>query len=182
MTKGRLLKRVNAMVSTMFVLPALAATMYWHPSLLVWLLSLPLAIVWANWFEYVYHRWADHTPGSYFEKKHRLHHGQPKNEAYHNLGDNPLTTIGMFVVNWLPVLGVDLWLKIGFSGPVLFAFVAYVLLMEEVHWRMHTGEWVPESWRQYHLAHHGMGEKPTGGRTKYNIFLPIFDWLFGTIR
>ena len=175
------MKRINALVSAMFTLPALAAALYWHPSILTWLVAVPLGLLWANWFEYAYHRWADHTPGLYFEKKHRVHHANPDDEDHHNLGDNPLTTIGMFLINWLPVLAADVHFKIGFSAPVLVAFVAYVLFMEEVHWRMHTGEWVPESWRTYHLAHHGLGPKPTGGRTKYNIFLPIFDWLFGTI-
>jgi hypothetical protein len=60
-------------------------------------------------------------------------------------------------------------------------FVVYVITLEEIHWRIHENEPVPESWRQYHFAHHGMGKNPTGGRTKFNIFLPIFDWLFDTI-
>jgi hypothetical protein len=181
MSKGRLLKWLNAVVSMAFTIPATLVAFHWHPSLLVWLVSFPLALLWANWFEYAYHRWADHTPGSYFEKKHRAHHGRPEHEDHLNLGDTPLTTTGMFLVNWLPVLGIDLWLKVGFSAPVLFAFVLYVIVMEEVHWRMHTGEWVPKSWRKYHLAHHGQGEHPTGGHTKFNIFLPIFDWFFDTI-
>jgi len=180
-SRGRLMKRINATVSALFVLPALAIIFHWHPSLLNWLISFPLALLWANWFEYAYHRWADHTPGLYFEKKHRRHHAAPYNEDHHNLGDNPLTTIGMFAFNWLPVLFVDMWLKIGFSAPVLLAFVLYVIMMEEAHWRIHAGEWVPESWRIYHYGHHGLGPEPTGGRTKYNIFLPIFDWIFGTI-
>src|SRR5271157_2978526 len=140
-SRGRLMKRINATVSALFVLPALAIIFHWHPSLLNWLISFPLALLWANWFEYAYHRWADHTPGLYFEKKHRRHHAAPYNEDHHNLGDNPLTTIGMFAFNWLPVLFVDMWLKIGFSAPVLLAFVLYVIVMEEAHWRIHAGGW-----------------------------------------
>src|ERR1700676_1171820 len=99
MTKGRLLKWMNATVSGLFVIPALVLAFHFHPSLLIWLVSMPLAFVWANWFEYAYHRWADHTPGLYFERKHREHHADPENEDHHNLGDNPLTTLGMFLVN-----------------------------------------------------------------------------------
>jgi hypothetical protein len=180
-SKGRWLKWINSAVSMLCLLPAVAAFMAWHPSLLTCLIAFPLAIIWANWFEYAYHRWADHTPDTYFEKKHRKHHAKPYHEDHHNLGDNPLTTLGMFAINWLPVLFADMYFKIGFSAPVMLAFVIYVLVMEEAHWRIHTGEWVPESWRIYHFAHHGMGPTPTGGRSKFNIFLPIFDWLFGTM-
>jgi hypothetical protein len=181
MTKGRWLKWMNATISASFVIPAVAALLHWHPSILTWLIASPVAILWANWFEYAYHRWLDHEPGSRFEREHRKHHAQPNNEEFHNLGDNPLVTMGMFVVNWTPVLIADLFLKIGFSAPVLFAFVLYVLVMEEVHWRIHENEWVPEAWRRYHYGHHGIGQGATGGRSKYNIFLPIFDWLFGTL-
>jgi Fatty acid hydroxylase superfamily len=181
MTRGRRVKWINASISTAFLIPATLCATHFHPSLLTWLITFPLAILWANWFEYLYHRWLDHTPGLYFEKKHRKHHAAPHDEAFHNLGDSPVDTTGMFLVNWLPLLAADHWLHIGFSAPALIAFVIYVIVMEEAHWRIHTGAWVPESLRQYHLAHHGLGNNPTGGRTKYNIFLPIFDWLFGTL-
>ena len=157
------------------LLPAFAMLHVFRPGLLNWIVSFVLALVWANWFEYFYHRWLDHTPGMYFEAKHRVHHAKPNSEEHTNLGDKPIMTAGMFVVNWIPVLIADLFLHWGFSGPVLVGFVFYVLVMEEVHWRAHHGGWIPASWREYHLNHH---KRPL---TKFNIFVPIFDWLFGTI-
>jgi hypothetical protein len=54
-------------------------------------------------------------------------------------------------------------------------FTIYFIAYEEIHWRFHLGGWLP-GWlraaRNHHMLHHGSFE----GR--YNVFLPIFDWLF----
>lgn len=173
---GRSLKLQNALISGSFLLPAILFVKFQHPTILTWFLSFVFGVVWANWFEYAYHRWADHTPGSHFEKEHRKHHRNPEEIEHINLGENPLITAGMFIVNWCPMMALDLYLHWGFSGPLLISFVAYVLFMEEAHWRIHTGEWLPFNMgRVYHLDHH------TRPRGKFNIFLPIFDWVFGTL-
>lgn len=57
------------------------------------------------------------------------------------------------------------------------AFAAYYLAAEEMHWRIHLGGWLPpglRALREYHLAHH---DRPDA---RFNVFLPLFDWLFGT--
>jgi hypothetical protein len=51
--------------------------------------------------------------------------------------------------------------------------------VEEIHWRIHLGGWLPVglNWtRQYHLAHHDI---PSG---RFNVFFPVFDLLFGNIK
>jgi hypothetical protein len=61
---------------------------------------------------------------------------------------------------------------------MLIAFAVYFIVVEEVHWRIHLGGWLPAlltSARSYHLAHHDIPN------ARYNIFLPLFDLLFGNL-
>jgi hypothetical protein len=58
---------------------------------------------------------------------------------------------------------------------MFLGFVAYQVTVEEFHWRIHLGGWLPPGlqWtREYHLAHH---DRPDG---RFNIFLPVFDAVF----
>jgi hypothetical protein len=181
MTPGRRMKWLCCSTSASFLIPAYILASFFHPSATTWIIGLFGGLLWANWFEYAYHRWADHKPGSYFEKEHRKHHAHPEDEEHVNLGGGPALTAGMFIVNGLPVVLADIWLRVGFSAPVLVAFVIYVLAMEETHWRVHMGGWIPKWVLAYHLSHHAMGEEPTGGQTKFNIFVPLFDWVCGTM-
>jgi hypothetical protein len=178
---GLRLKRINAAISASFIIPTVILEYMQHPSPIMWVLAFACGFVWANWFEYLYHRWLDHTPGLWFEEKHREHHVDPPDAVAVNLGTNGWTTLGMFLVNGIPMVALSFISGLHFAAPVMAAFVTYVLLTEEVHWRVHLGGWVPAWVRRYHLSHHGKGMKPTGARTKYNIFLPLFDWIFGTI-
>lgn len=180
MKNGLALKRINAAISLSFLAPAVLLGIFYRPSPLLWVVGFIAGFMWANWFEYFYHRWLDHTPGLYFEKKHRVHHKDPDDEISVNLGEG-LETFAMFIINCVPTVLLSLWTGIHFAAPVMVAFVAYVLLTEEVHWRVHMGGYVPDAIKRYHLSHHGVGVKPTGARTKFNIFLPVFDWIFGTI-
>jgi len=181
MIPGRRLKWLNCLISASFLIPAFILWLFFRPSAFTWIAGLCGGLLWANWFEYAYHRWLDHTPGLYWEKEHRKHHSKPEDEDHVNLGSSPFDTFLMFAVNCTPVACADIWYQTGFSAPVFVAFVLYVLVMEEVHWRVHMGGWVPKWVKTYHLSHHAMGEKPTGGQTKFNIFVPIFDLLFDTM-
>lgn len=172
---GRHLKRLNAAISLSFLVPALFFALKHPVNPIHWLIFFAAGLVWANWFEYVYHRWVDHVPGTPFEAGHRKHHAKPSDEGHINLGDTGWTTLGMFLVNSIPLYFLDRWLQMGFTGPVLASFVTYVIAIEEIHWRIHTGSgWVPGWARAYHLRHH---DRPL---EKYNICFPIFDGLFHT--
>ncbi len=69
--------------------------------------------------------------------------------------------------------------QLGIVTGMLAAFAVYFVVLEELHWRIHLGEWLPgflSPARVYHLAHH---DRPDG---RYNVFFPLFDWLLGTVH
>lgn len=58
----------------------------------------------------------------------------------------------------------------------LVGFTVYFISVEEIHWRIHLGGWLPPGLRrgrEYHLAHHDIPD------ARFNVFLPIFDLVFG---
>lgn len=175
MTHGRLLKRVNALISTSFLIPVAILASRYHVSVRLWIVGFLSGFLWANWFEYFYHRWLDHASGTMFEKSHRKHHTRPEDDEHINLGDSPWLTVGMFAVNSIPTVALAVWTGVPFAAPAILAFVVYVLFTEEIHWRVHKGDWTPFGLGKKHLLHHS---RP---KTRYNIFLPVFDWLFGTL-
>lgn len=178
MPTGKTVKRRNTIISLAVLIPAAILCHMFHPSALTWCIGIFGGLVWANWFEYFYHRWLDHTPGNFFERKHRAHHAEPEHDGHINFGENPIWTLAVYAINGLPVVLADLyWLHSGISAVLLTAFIFYVLLTEEVHWQIHTGGWVPfKSWRDHHLAHH---KRPL---SRFNVFFPLFDWLFRTMN
>ncbi len=63
----------------------------------------------------------------------------------------------------------------GLAPGMIAAFTAYYILYEEIHWRMHLGGWLPgwmQAARHHHMLHHG------GFEGRYNVFLPLCDWIF----
>jgi hypothetical protein len=161
-----------AVLGTMFPTPL------WH-----WLIGFVVGLVWANAFEYFYNRCLLHLPGNFVSRLHELHHasiGTPLEVGHLNLGGTPPLVLAAFVLNGLVVtLLVDVFLKLRISPGIFLAFTVYVIVIEEVHWRIHIGGWLP-SWlrfgRDHHLIHH---DRPVG---RYNVFLPLFDWLLGTAK
>lgn len=156
-----------------------AAVLAWQdpPTLGIWLAGLVAGLVWANGFEYAFHRWLLHLPDSYTGKGHLLHHasiGLAEEPLYVNLGGRPLWIVAMFVSNGIPVVAADYVLGWGVAPGMLVMFSLYFVLTEEIHWRFHLGGWLPR-WlqpaRARHFAHH---ERPEGD---FNIFLPLFDRL-----
>lgn len=178
---GLRVKRQNELLSlaVLFI-----AAFMWFRSHAASFLSISIAIVlsilWANLFEYVYHRWFDHGPvfGGFFKKRHSRHHEHPRSGCHINFGENPVWSLGVYGLNALPVILMDrLWLHNGVSAVVLTAFVLYVVLIEEIHWRVHLNLWVPFGvGRVHHMQHHGLGDR------NFNVCFPIMDWLFGTAK
>ncbi len=146
----------------------------------MWLIGLAAGFLWANFFEYALHRWLLHWPDSYPGDGHLLHHasvGNPDEPLFVNLGGHPLWVVAMFVANGAPVILADRFLEAGLAPGVLVSFSLYFVLTEELHWRFHTGEWLPaalEKARARHLAHH---QRPIHN---FCIFLPLFDRLLRT--
>jgi len=180
---GRALKTANAVTATLSGgLPAIILCYFFRPGWGKWAVGLVVGLLWATWFEYAYHRYLLHLPGTFFAKEHLRHHmsvDMPEEAEHLNLGGSPIYVIVLFVVNSLPVIAADLLFKLGIAPGILAAFTLYFITTEEFHWRIHLGEWLPPGFcraRAYHLSHH---EFPNA---RFNIFLPLWDILLGSVK
>lgn len=179
---GRAKKRTNALAAILsgFV-PALVLAHYMPTAPLKWLMGIGVGLLWGNAFEYAYHRWLLHWPRSSFGRGHLLHHstlGRPEEPEHVTFGDSPLRVTALFCFNGIPLMLLERWLRLGISPGVLVGWATYLILVEEIHWRIHLGGWLPPGLcaaRKYHLAHHDVAD----GR--FNVFLPLFDYLLGNI-
>ncbi len=84
----------------------------------------------------------------------------------------------IFVVNGIPVILLDRAFNLRIAAGMLIGFAVYFIITEEVHWRIHLGGWLPpglSAARAYHLRHHDTPD------ARFNVFLPIFDLLFGNL-
>ena len=131
-------------------------------------------LVWSNWIEYAYHRWAMHWPSLYqpAAMRHALHHSAPSNPQHITMTFGFWTAI--FITNVLLFAVPDQLLHLRILTGVAAAFLTYIMVGIEVHLRIHDGRWVPDAWKAHHLSHHVRPQK------NFNIFLPMFDWLLGS--
>lgn len=177
------LKRNNALTALLCgALPALLLAWHRPPAAAPWLLGLGIGLVWANAFEYFYHRYLLHHTRGTLGKGHILHHisSGKENEVEHlTFGESPLYVMLLFGTNGSPVALASLLLGFALAPGILLGFTAYFIAVEEIHWRIHLGGWLPpglRAARPYHLDHHDIPE----GR--YNVFCPLFDVLLGTFQ
>ena len=182
LTRAGCTKRLNALTATLCgILPAVVLAWIRPVRGSVLLLSFLLGLVWANGFEYVYHRSLLHRPKCSLGKGHLLHHatvGTPCEPDHVTFGASPLSVALVFVVNGIPVVLVDIVLRLGIAAGILIAFSIYFIALEEMHWRIHLGGWLPpglRTAREYHLAHHNTPD------ARFNVFLPLFDLLLGNL-
>jgi Fatty acid hydroxylase superfamily len=180
LARGRARKRWNAVAAILSgALPALILIHDFPIPWEKWVIGFLAGLVWANGFEYLYHRYLLHLPRNFLSLGHLQHHssvGTPQEPDHVNLGSSPLWVVVLFVINEALVIAFDLPLHLGIAPGMFLGFVAYQVLVEEFHWRIHLGGWLPPGlrWtREYHLAHH---DRPDG---RFNIFLPLFDAVFG---
>jgi hypothetical protein len=178
--RGRAKKRANALTAILCGgAPAAALAVHFPSTPLLWAAGFLAGAVWANAFEYFYHRFLLHFPRGLLAARHREHHitvGTPAEAEHVNLGDSPRWIVALFALNGLPVAAAELLLQTGLASGMLAGFVVYFVGVEEMHWRIHGGEWLPPGlrWaRAYHLAHHDRAD------ARFNVFLPLFDWLLG---
>jgi len=180
---GRDKKRKNAIAALLCgAIPAVLLSFYsgsasWER----WLLGFIVGLVWGDAFEYVYHRWLLHRPRSPLGNGHHEHHAQigtPEEAEYVALISSPLNILLLYVINGVPALLVasrmGLW---GILSGVFIGWTVYLIVTEEIHWRIHMNEWLPPGLRfarAYHMSHHDIPN------SRYNVFLPLFDLLFGS--
>ena len=135
-------------------------------------------VLYANAFEYILHRFFLHWGEGFLVQRHGLHHdtaGAPEEPRYVNFATSPWVVVLVFVLNSALVLAVEILLHAGLAIGMFAGFTLYFIAYEEIHWRFHLGGWLPgwmRSARNHHMLHHG------GFEGRYNVFLPIFDWIF----
>jgi Fatty acid hydroxylase len=177
--RGLIVKRNNAFTALLAGAGlALVALKLGRGSLNLAALGALAGVVYANAFEYVLHRFFLHWGKGFLDRQHALHHdsvGAPNEARYVNFSTSPQVVILVFLLNSPPAFAIERFLDHGIGAGMFLGFTVYYILYEEIHWRMHLGGWLPE-WmqfaRRHHLLHHG------GFPGRYNIFLPVFDWIF----
>ena len=179
--QGRAIKAVNAWTAALCGgLPAVVGGFFLSPSIGKWVGGFVVGLLWANLFEYAYHRFLLHLPGIFFAKRHLGHHASvgTLTEAEHvNLGSSPVWVVALFAINGLPVVSAEFGFRFGIAPGIFVGFAVYFVTVEEIHWRIHLGEWLPpglRAARAHHLAHH---MRPNA---RFNIFLPVWDLVFGS--
>lgn len=169
--------RVNVFVS-LLACSAMAALAP-HYRLFPLGLGALIGFVYANGFEYAYHRWFQHNggPASMGHDEHHVHWRTDDEAAYVPLGSSVLLAL-VIVLNTLPFLAADRSWGWALAPGVACGFALYSVVSQELHWRIHVGT-VPGflQWcRRHHLRHHARDN------SNYNVFLPLFDYLGGTLR
>lgn len=149
-----------------------------HYSAVWFTASATAGFVWANWFEYAYHRWFQHNDGpmAKFHDEHHIH-WRTEDEPAHVPFDSAWLLVLVILVNTAPFLAADYFLGWAITPGLCFGFAVYSALSQELHWMIHV-EKVPGFLRwcqKHHLRHHARGDRA------YNVFLPIFDLLAGTM-
>ena len=176
---GRARKRANALAALVAGgVPAIAFGFIRPLDFKIWAAAFAVGLLWANGFEYVFHRYLLHRPRGFFARGHLRHHGSvgTPHEAEHlALGRAPMWIVALFATHGAPIITFDLLFRVGVASPMLAAFTLYEIAAEELHWRFHVREGVPKwltSAREHHLQHHDRPDE------RFNVFLPIFDTLF----
>jgi len=185
---GRDKKRKNAIAALLCgVVPAMLLGRYsgsaasWKHGLLGFIVGLIVGLIWGDAFEYVYHRWLLHRPRSPLGNGHHEHHAQigtPEQAEHVALISSPLNIVLLYVINGVPAFllafRMGLW---GILSGVFIGWTVYLIVTEEIHWRIHMNGWLPPGLRfarAYHMSHHDIPN------SRYNIFLPLFDLLLGS--
>ena len=130
-----------------------------------------VGLIWSNWIEYAYHRWAMHRPSLYqpAAMRHTLQHSAPSTPQHTTMTFGFWAVI--FITNILICGVTDYLLHLRMLTGVAAAFLTYIVVGIEIHLRTHDGRWVPDACGAHHLLHY---VRP---QTNFNIFLPLFDCL-----
>ena len=178
--EGLIIKRNNLIAALLSGAALTAVSLEFFPHSLRGILGgFVGGFFYANAFEYCLHRFVLHA-GGFFGKQHMVHHETlhaPEAPRYVNFSSNPWSVVGLFVVNSLPFLLLQAIFRNTWTAGVFAAFTLYYMAFEEIHWRTHMGGWIPR-WLHFAARHHMIHHAHDSGR--YNVFLPIFDWLAGS--
>lgn len=180
LARGQAIKKINALTAVLcggLLSALLAASFPSKPA--TWLVGFLAGLLWANAFEYVYHRYAAHH-WRFFRERHEKHHstwGVPSEPEHVNFGGSPFWVFLLFLANSVPLIVLEAAVRTGTTPVVVATWAVYLVLTEEIHWRQHMGGWLPpllERSRRWHLSHHHDDTR------RFSVWLPLFDWLFGS--
>jgi hypothetical protein len=93
-----------------------------------------------------------------------------------SLGRSPFQIALLFASNGIVVVALDVLLRLRIAPSIFVGWTLYLIAAEEIDWRIHMDGWLPPGLRfarAYHMSHH---DRPN---TRYNVFLPLFDFVFG---
>ena len=151
-----------------------------------------LALVYANLFEYVMHRWLMHRLRGFVKRDHMLHHSVFRGDEHYQVLRSEDRDFILFewwqapviIGSHMPALwGIGLLIGWPVMWPSALALAAYFAAYEYLHWCMHNpiGRLVERTalFRYLdanHKLHHG---RP---RINFNVVCPLADLLFGTLR
>jgi hypothetical protein len=161
------------------------------------LLTIPVTFLYANFIEYVLHRWPMHrkVPLMYiFFQRHTLDHHHFYTDdamAFETHRDVrmvlfPPEMIFFLIAAFAVPIGYIVSLFLGLNVAYLFVAmgIGYILNYEFFHFLYHAPKdsWLSkipflESMRKGHTLHHDHGLM---GKFNFNITYPIFDYIFGT--
>lgn len=181
--QGLRTKRHNALTAAAFGGLLVAASALLFPTTPTGsVLGFVLGLLYANAFEYCLHRFLLHSRLGLLAQKHNLHHeswGAPNEARYINFARSPWVVVLLFSLNAIPVVAIEQAFRWGIAPGALAAFVAYFVVYEEVHWRLHLDTGLPAwlaSARRHHFQHHA------GVEERFNVFLPLWDWISARMK
>lgn len=179
--QGRRIKRNNLIAASLsgLALTLLSINLVPHSFISTTGFSFGMAagFLYANGFEYCLHRFLLHAGHGAFSEQHMVHHTtlqSPDAARYVNFSSNPWGVVALFLANAAPFLILQWITHAGWVAGIFPSFALYYMAFEEIHWRTHMGGWLPRWLRpaaRHHLLHHARGTD------RFNVFLPIFDWL-----
>lgn len=171
---GKQIRNKMLLTSLLCAVPGVLTLAIKEPSLRMWLTTVPLGYLYANFFEYIYHRWVLHLGKGFLFWRHVNHHETAYTEhaAEHNtFGDKPPLVVALFAINTIPAYFL---FGLPVAAVLLVTFISYFLLLEAIHWHIHENGVSGDIGYEHHWRHHDME------RGNYNVYLPIFDYLLGT--
>jgi hypothetical protein len=166
--------------------------MFNFSGILISVVVLAVALMYANFFEYALHRWLMHRLHGFVKREHMLHHDIFRGDHRYHVSRSEDRDFILFEWWQGPVIVAShfpaLWTIGVFTGwPVVWpgsiALAAYFAAYEYLHWCMHN----PRNRAvertalfryldRNHQLHHG---KP---RINFNVVFPLGDLLFGTLQ
>ncbi|MFQ5853970.1 MAG: sterol desaturase family protein [Candidatus Binatia bacterium] len=149
-------------------------------------------ILYSNIVEWAWHRWPMHSKwGGNVYRRHKHHHPAtwtPGMKDDFRLALTP-PVLAIFSVHAIAAALIGRRKRRWPVATVVGTMAAYLALMDYIHKWQHAGaktkNLLLRAVRRYHMAHHAYDRTRKDGferSAKFNIWLPLADAIFGTLR